>query len=310
MDKDPDLQKSSDLEPINRSWVPWVLAGLGGFIGIVLVVVAGLLAFKLFGWITGDDDAKAASAGAWASAVGATALAVASVWLAVQANQQARAAEQQAQTEADKVEQRHKDELKAAEKRLTDELDAQRKQQQLLAITPMWKELVAMSEEYRIAVEGAQTFAILRERKLMARLAVTSDDVAPIMAITDRWSSATSQFDLSCSSALMMVTDPATAPKIAKFYVEFRLLQKEVIEHLQICLVTDPLDLDRKGLDVRMKTLRLMRREIIRSARENIVGAEWHDLSVNGIDPFEVGDLVAAPTAKASAHSIGVPTTL
>ncbi len=69
VDKDPDSRKSSNLEPINRSLVPWILAVLGGVIGIVLAVVAGLLGFKLFGWITGDggNDAKAASAGAWAS---------------------------------------------------------------------------------------------------------------------------------------------------------------------------------------------------------------------------------------------------
>ncbi|PBC40499.1 hypothetical protein CJ178_01755 [Rhodococcus sp. ACPA4] len=126
VDKDPDLRKSSDLEPINRSWVPWVLVILGGVIGIVLAVVAGLLGFTLFGWIAGENESetKAASAGAWASAVGATALALASVWLAVQANGQAREAEQRAKEEAALTARRHQDEIDAAEKRLQVQLDA------------------------------------------------------------------------------------------------------------------------------------------------------------------------------------------
>lgn len=123
VNKDPDLKKSSDLEPIDRSWERWVLAFLVGVVGIALAVVAGLLAFELFGWIAQDsDNTKAASAGAWASAVGATALALASVWLAVQANKHAREAEQRASEESALTAQRHRREIDVAEERHAREL--------------------------------------------------------------------------------------------------------------------------------------------------------------------------------------------
>lgn len=151
VDKDPDLRKSSDLEPVNRPRTRWVHAAIGAVIGLVLAVVAGWAGFKLFGWLTGHsyNDAQTASAGAWASAVGATALALASVWLAVQANQQAREAERRAADEAVLTAQRHRDEMEAADNRHARELaqanervdrqiKAERYREQAQAIRDLW----------------------------------------------------------------------------------------------------------------------------------------------------------------------------
>lgn len=130
VDKDPDLRKRIDLGKTDMTWVQKCLTALAVLIGIAFAVLAVLLGFKAFGWITGDrfNDTQASAAGSWASAVGATALAIASVWLAMQANKQAREAEENAKFEAVKAERRHKDAIDAAERRLKSQLDAAEEQ--------------------------------------------------------------------------------------------------------------------------------------------------------------------------------------
>lgn len=107
------------------------------FVVIVLAILAGHYLFSLATGTRFTTDQWSA-AGAWASAGGATILALVSVGLAVQAGGHARAAEQRAQEEADKTDQRHNDELAKAEARLDRQIKAEWYREQARAIESLW----------------------------------------------------------------------------------------------------------------------------------------------------------------------------
>ncbi|MEU5844509.1 hypothetical protein [Rhodococcus sp. NPDC047139] len=100
---------------------------LGLAVAAVILTLAVLAGYEWFFRITGRrfTETQVGSAGAWASAIGATILALVSVGLAVQAGRHARAAEERAQAEADKTEQRHEKELTKAETRLDRQIKAE-----------------------------------------------------------------------------------------------------------------------------------------------------------------------------------------
>ncbi|NLG56570.1 MAG: hypothetical protein GX542_13145, partial [Rhodococcus sp.] len=188
-------------------------------------------------------------------------------------------------------------ELEAAEKRLTDELEAQRKHQQLMAISPIWVELVNLAKTYSDISTVPEEFAVDRDRVTRMGGVVTSESLIPVQKALGQWVDVTTDFDTSCSNALMMVTEPKTARMVSELYVQFRLVQKGISVLAAKALVEDPLKVQdaRLELDKKMEGLRLRRRAVIRSARENIVGAEWLDLSIDGVDPFEVDEPISAP---------------
>lgn len=289
VDKDPDLRKAGDLGPINRPWAPWALAVVGAFIGILLVVLAGWAGLELFDRFAGEES-DAAAAGAWASAAGATALALASVWLAWRA-------EARAKEDVKRAEERHEKELAAAEKRLTDELDAQRRHQQVMCISPMWEAIVPYSNAYENVLDAARDAGYLRYQAQHAGRAVSMDDLAHLFIALEKWKAAAYDFEMSCNNALMLVTEPVTAGLISELYRNTRLLLKQGGDFANEALMAEVGDLDPAPLKQAMAEIRLLRRKIIRSARENIVGAEWLDLSIDGEDPFDVEKPTPAPTA-------------
>ncbi|KSZ59682.1 hypothetical protein Z045_05815 [Rhodococcus pyridinivorans KG-16] len=289
-DKDPDLRKRSDAEadaallPPKPKWwqARWVLR-VSPLVAFVLLVLAGWAGLSLFNWWAGDGS-DGAAAGAWASAFGATALAVASVWLAWQANVQAKEA-------AKDQEKRHKDELDRADARLSDELEAQRKHQQLMAISPIWVELVALATAYHQVSKVPEEVALDREEMQKEQDFITPEVLKPVQDAMLEWTDATTDFDVACSNALMMVTEEHTAKMVSELYVQFRVVQGEMGKVAAMALTQSTLDVQiaRKSLDAKVEELRLKRRAVIRSAREHIVGEEWLDLSIDGVDPFDVG---------------------
>ncbi|MGR6521647.1 hypothetical protein ACU5JM_08430 [Rhodococcus erythropolis] len=259
---------------------------VGLLIGILLV---SLLAYYLFALATGTtfNETQWAAAGAWFGGLMTFGAVSVAIWQTNNANQQARDAEQRAVEEASKAELRHKAELAAADARLANELDAQRRHDQAMAISPMWNGLVPMSSQLNHLVDVSREFARIHMARLAVGSSMTDEDCEPVIEQVMKWNNATSEFDLACNNALMLVTEEKTSRLVAKLYVEFRLVQKEAIEFAQQSFTKIPEEDDHKRLMGRLTEIRLMRRQIIRSVRENIMQAEWLDLSVDGVDPFE-----------------------
>lgn len=270
--------------------VPRVLKKIGYSVGLLIgILLVSLLAYYLFALATGTtfNETQWAAAGAWFGGLMTFGAVSVAIWQTNNANQQARDAEQRAVEEASKAELRHKAELAAADARLANELDAQRRHDQAMAISPMWNGLVPMSSQLNHLVDVSREFARIHMARLAVGSSMTDEDCEPVIEQVMKWNNATSEFDLACNNALMLVTEEKTSRLVAKLYVEFRLVQKEAIEFAQQSFTKIPEEDDHKRLMGRLTEIRLMRRQIIRSVRENIMQAEWLDLSVDGVDPFE-----------------------
>lgn len=223
----------------------------------------------------------------WFAGVATVAAVVVALRQANIAAKQAKDAAEQAQIDSALADERHQADLEAADDRLSNELDAKRRHDQVMSISPIWNELVPMGDQLRSLITEAQIFEFERDRILASGQAVTSDDLSGVSRAVEGWKNATSNMDLVFSNAMMLVTQPETTELISRFYVEFRLLQKDAMNFAGSAITAMPCDVDETDLNARMSTLRLMRRQIIRSARTDIIQADWLDLSVNGEDPFD-----------------------
>lgn len=145
----------------------WIFLG-AALVGLLAGLLGGIVLSRLQGWPE-STDAKLAAYGSWAASIGAILLALVSVWQTRQANEQARSAEERAQAEVLRTDQRHRNDLLAAELRLRHELDAQRRREQLSTIPPIWdaiSDIAGPTQELHNSISDARGLLPGELRKL------------------------------------------------------------------------------------------------------------------------------------------------